>query len=333
MTGSDDIHRLVRPRSAADEAQARRREAHAWLIRLKPGVATTDDLADFRKWAGQTKAHAAAFADARRLWDGVGPAAHSAAAEADRTGIKAPVTQDRALLRRRQFLGGALAAAAAASYAAVAPPMGLWPSLPDLLGADYRTSKGEQRQLALAGGASFEMNTQTSIAIANPYMVTLLSGEGAVTIGAQELQVVAGTGSMRGSHASFCVRNDGDRIRVTCLEGAIDVTVGDQVATIKRREQVVYSSGALERAVTVDPELVAAWRTGYLKFQDTPLGDVVAEANRYRRGKIIIASSALGQRLVNARFRLDQIEDIVPKLAEAFGASATSLPGGVVILS
>lgn len=321
----------MRPRSAADEAETRRREAHAWLVRLKPGLATTADLDDFRAWAAQSKAHALAFADARRLWDEVGPAARSTAADLAAL-VSAP--KPRALLQRRQFLGGSLAAAAAAaSYVAVSPPMGLWPSLPDLLGADYRTSKGERRQVALADGASIEMNTQTSIAIENPHVVELLSGEGAMTSAAQEIQVVAGSGRTRASNASFCIRHDGDRVRVTCLDGSIDVTMGAQMVTVAAREQVSYSRAGLERAIAIDPELVAGWRTGYLKFQDTPLTDVVAEANRYRRGRIIVAGHALGQRLVNARFRLDQIEDIVPKLADAFGASTTSLPGGVVILS
>src|SRR5262249_58154354 len=96
----------------------------------------------------------------------------------------APLRQARrGHIGRRAFMGGAIAASAAAAYVAIRPPLELWPSLSELA-ADYRTAPGEQRSIVLAGGASVELNTRTSIVLRPSTEATerieLISGETAV---------------------------------------------------------------------------------------------------------------------------------------------------------
>jgi transmembrane sensor len=321
-----------------DEAERRQREALDWVIRLLPGTATTADLEEFRRWSGRSPAHARAFAEARRLWQ--------ATAEAGRTVLEregAPVLARREEARarrvgRRFVLGGALAGGvAAAGYLMVRPPFGLWPSLPEMLEADYRTVTGEQRRLVLADDVSVELNTQTSIALraddGSAGRIELLSGEGAITTRARPFEVIAGPGLAQASTATFTIRWDGESVRVTCVSGAVDVICGRTRASVGAGQQVAYSAAGLGATVAVDPAVVTAWRSGFLVFHDAPLSEVIAEVNRYRRGRIVLVNAALGRRLVNARFRLDRIDDIVTKLTNAFGATATTLPAGVVILS
>lgn len=303
-------------------------------MRLRSGSATTGDLDEFKRWAGQSRAHAQSFAEARRFWEALAPAGRNVMARGDASVLVGDRAAPQGRIGRRAFLGGALGASAvAASYAIVHPPLNLWPALPELLRADYRTSTGEQRQLRLADNVSIEMNTRTSIAVADEHRIELISGEGAIVSGSQLFEVAAGKGSARCSNATFCIRRDGGTVRVTCLDGQVHVACGETATVLAARQQIRYSDAGLGQAVAIDPETVAAWRTGNLVFHDTPLGDVVAEANRYRGGRIVVANEALGRRLVNARFRLDQIDDLVPKLTNAFGATAMSLPGGIVILS
>jgi ferric-dicitrate binding protein FerR (iron transport regulator) len=76
-----------------------------------------------------------------------------------------------------------------------------------------------------------------------------------------------------------------------------------------------------------------AWRRRVLVFDNRPLSYVVAEINRYRPGRLVLTSDALGARMVRARFSLNQLADAATLIREAFGARVTELPGGIVLLS
>ncbi|KAG0925779.1 hypothetical protein G6F31_018622 [Rhizopus arrhizus] len=62
-------------------------------------------------------------------------------------------------------------------------------------------------------------------------------------------------------------------------------------------------------------------------------GQVVAELNRYRRGRLGLMHDQLGRRLVQARFSLAQVADAERLIRDAYGAHVTRLPAGVVLLS
>jgi transmembrane sensor len=228
------------------------------------------------------------------------------------------------------------ASAAAAAYVAVRPPLDLWPSLAEL-SADYRTAVGEQRQVALAAGATIVMNTRTSLALRpdvdDVARIELIAGEGVLSTGAYPLEVVAGDGSARGVGATFDIRRDGGEVSVTCLDGEVSVVCGASSSTLAGGHRVSYSNGRLGPVSAVEPALAASWREGFLVFRDTRLDEVVAEINRYRRGRIVLVGEALGRKTVNGRFYLSRLDDAVEKLRNAFGAHVTSLPGGVMILS
>ena len=69
-----------------------------------------------------------------------------------------------------------------------------------------------------------------------------------------------------------------------------------------------------------------------LVFRSTPLADAVAEINRYRSGRIFVTNAALGRRLFNARFPIANVDGVVAQIQQVFGASVTTLPGGIVLL-
>ncbi|SEH55140.1 FecR family protein [Magnetospirillum fulvum] len=319
------------------KTRQRRDEASLWVVRLMPGNATVDDLEEFKRWSARSPYHAQAFREARRLWEAAKVAGREVEERtATRLSFPRPANRDPRV-GRRAFLGGMATAAAAAGYGLVQPPLGLWPSLSDMLDADYRTSTGERRRIDLAGNVSIEMNTQTSIAMrpgdSGADRIELMSGEGVVTTQAKALEVISGAGRVWGRDAAFNVRQDMGMSKITCLQGTIRVVCGTVEASLGARQQVSYTARGMGAVVSVDPAALTAWRTGFLVFHDTPLRDVVAETNRYRRGRIVLANAELGDRVVNARFHLDRIDDVIEKMANAFGATATSLPGGVVILS
>jgi transmembrane sensor len=310
------------------------REAQDWMMRFAAGGADRAELEIFKQWSACHPAHAEAFARACRLWDALGPAAAVVAA-----GRASHRVASRPQMGRRAFVGGALAASAAvAAYVAIRPPLGLWPSVSELT-ADYRTGIGEQRSIPFAGGSLVELNTRTSIALrpglGGSERIELIVGEAVVTAGRDTrrmVEVMAADSRATATDATFNMRYEGTTVRTTCVAGEIDVECRGRSARLQSRQQIVYSPDGLGRVTSVDPALITAWKDGVLVFHSTPLSEAVAEINRYRSGRIILTNAALGRRLFNARFRIENIDGVVAQIQQIFDADVTMLPGGIVLL-
>lgn len=307
------------------------REARAWLLTLTSGRATAADAEAFRAWLRASAAHEAAFADQKRIWQGLAPALREELAAG--AGVAARRRQP-AVGGRRAFLGGALAAAA--GYLALRPPLGLWPGL-DELGADYRTAAGEQRRLALGDALEVEMNTQTRINVASAAdggaLIELADGEAQIRSGATAAQVVAGKGRITARDAVFNLRYIGGQARLCCLSGTARLVHEQGVFDVGPNRELRYDDARVQPPAKVDPDIVTAWRQGWLVFDQQPLAQVVDELNRYRRGRLVLMNEQLGKRLVQARFSLAQVADAERLIRDAYGARITHLPAGVVLLS
>lgn len=310
------------------------RQAHDWVVCFSRGNASPADLAAFRQWSARHPAHVEAFERACRLWKAIGPA-HEILA-----GGSAAVIADRPRrTARRAFLGGALAASAAGvAVAVVRPPLGLWPSWPELA-ADHRTAIGEQRSVTLAGGPSLQLNTRTSIAVrplaGGADRIELISGEAAIeTTSAMRgtIEVVAADGRVTASDAAFNMRHERGLVVTTCVAGRVEVAQGNNAARLQPGEQVVYSPAGLAAVTKPDLATVNAWKDGLLVFHMTPLDEAIADINRYRSGRIILTNAALGRRPLSARFRVAHVEEAVAHIQRVFTAQVTSLPGGIVLL-
>jgi transmembrane sensor len=317
----------------SDPHETLRRQAKDWVVHVATGEATQADLQALERWCVQSPLHAKAYAQACRLWGMLGSPLEAVARSRDPRSVARLPT-----MGRRAFLGGAVAATAAvtAGVMVARPPLDLWPSFNELV-ADYRTGVGEQRKIALAERASIEMNTRTSLNIrgsgTDTDSIELIVGEAAVATGSRPVVVRAAGARISASNAQFTVRCDGPDVRVTCLNGLVDVGYQGQAATVRARQQVAFAAHDLGPAVTVDLEMAAGWRDGLLIFQDDRLSHVIEEVNRYRSGRIVLMNAELGQRRVSARFKLARLDAVLIQFQEAFGAKVTPLAGGFVLLS
>jgi transmembrane sensor len=316
-------------------------EALERLVRATSGHATVGDLHELEAWRERSVAHAKAYRSAIAIWEALGRAAGESVTAQDRAMIAGEVrARSQALSRRNVLVGGAMTAAAAASVgiAIVRPPLGLWPSLSDLM-ADYRTDAGEQRTITFAEGISVAMNTRTSM-VRHPAgsgeSIELLAGEAVFSSALKSsglLTAVAANGQVIAEAAQFNLRYDGDAVRVTCLEGSVRVECHNETAGLRAGEQLAYSTRGISSVAAIDPAAVTVWRQGLLIFRDEPLTRVVDEVNRYWRGRIILLNGDLGRRRVTVRIELARIGEVISYIRSVFGADARTLAGGVVILT
>jgi transmembrane sensor len=328
--------------SSSERSESVSNEARNWAIRLRSGEVSQVDIEAFARWRSESPAHRRAVAEINAQWDALRLAARNLAARQDRVvAVSNFVSSDRGF-SRRAWLGGAMAASiGGAAYLLARPPLDLWPSLSELA-ADYRTDVGEQRQVAFADEISVEMNTRTSLAVSGTgaeRRIELVAGEIAVTTGlgttspSQPFVVVAGQGRTTAAQARFDLRHEGQRVAVVCLEGEVRVECQGNVATLKASQQVAYGARGLHDVASADGQVVEAWRRGLLVFDNKPLSQVIPEINRYRRGRIVLINEEIGRLSLDATFRLDRIDEVVPKIADIFSLKIRTLPGGVVLLS
>jgi transmembrane sensor len=239
---------------------------------------------------------------------------------------------------RRALLGGGLAAAAAAgAYVVVKSPLELWSSLAEV-SSEYRTEKGEQRYFPLSQALTVEMNTQTSLsryAVAGGYGLKLITGEVAITAklnNRERFQLVASGCRLIASQAQFNVRYEGGKVCVTCTSGTLQVETPQRISQLTSRHQVTYEGRETSPVVAVDPIVVTSWRTGNIILHDVSLGDAVAEINRYRPGRIVVANSELKQQRVNTVLQVSDLRDVVALIRRMTGAHATEV-GNFVLLT
>jgi transmembrane sensor len=323
------------PSDQQNELDPLTREAIDWVVRLRSGEATTEDAEALKRWQSQSAAHEEALRRAAKLWHGF-----KAVAERENSVTRLPIAR-RALhgkqIARRAFLGGAIAASAA-GYLVVRPPLGLWPSLQEL-SADYRTAKGEQREITLGPDVLMTLNTSTSVAVRANFdepRIELISGEAAITTKApltKPVVLVARDGRIVATEARYNARCIDDVVSIACLTGTVDVERGSQSIRIKANQQISYTSVGLGLPINADVAQATSWQTGLLVFHDKTLTDVVEEINRYRPGRIVITNSDLRRRIVNATFHADQLDNFLVQAQELFGAKVTHLPAGVTLLS
>jgi transmembrane sensor len=330
MTADDEVSGLT----------AVQREAYDWISRFMRGDMSAGDIAAMKAWYGQSPGHAAAYAEARRVWKALGPIASARMQPgAEASPVVTAIPARRGLsgpLGRRAFIGGALAASAA--YMLAKPPLDLWPSYSELI-ADYRTAAGEHKQLTLADAVSLDLNTKTSISVrsqtGDQTQIDFVTGEAAFSTGgvASELTVFAGAGRVVTTRSDFNLRSDGAQVSITCLAGSLNVIWNDKVTRIDARQQLAYTDRDVGQVATVEPDDVTAWRRGQLVFERTPVAEVVAEINRYRSGRIVLMNDEIGKRHLTARLSTSQTDRIVTQIVHIFGAKARHLPGGVVVLT
>lgn len=305
------------------------REAQAWVVRLGSHQATEDDARAFRRWCAQSRTHAQVFTQAREVWRSMAPAALHLRQEEERAARRRmPVAGRRALL------GGAVAASVA--YLVVSPPLGLWTSVAEW-SADYHTDTGEQREVALGDGVVLQLNTRTRVNMQHEGRdgIELVAGEAEVVAdasGATRIRVAAEGGAVSAVRARFNIRNIDGEVCVTCLAGEVDVVRGAQRARLDAGRQLRYGAAGLGPVAAVDTGAVSAWRRRQLVFNQVPLAEVVAEVNRYRHGRLVLTSEALGRSKVQASFSIDRLDDVAFLVRDVYGAQLTQLPGGIVLL-
>jgi transmembrane sensor len=187
-----------------------------------------------------------------------------------------------------------LAAAAAALLALVT--LRYWSSM---VSDSYVTGIGEQRTIQLADGSTVELNARSKLQVHltdRQRDVLLLDGQALFRVAKDKQRpfvVHVGDAQVRAVGTEFDIYKKPAATVVTVVEGrveAYDRSSSDAAAPVllSAGEQLTVMPHAAAKPTAADPAVATAWVQKRLMFEETPLGEVAEEFNRYNRRPLAI---------------------------------------------
>jgi len=309
-------------------AEATEEFAARWLVRREePGWSPEDERA-FAVWMNESMANRAAFWRLEHGWRLADPV--DALYE-----IAAAPTNRLPLWRRLPNVNWTVAAGAIAATVILGLCSLLWLHAPDAERPNstaYQTARGGRGTIRLGDGSKVELNTATSLragAAPDAREVWLDRGEAYFDIvhrPDRRFVVHAGPQTITVLGTRFSVRREGASVTVAVLSGRVRVEDSNamdsgRAALVGRGDVAIARDHAtLVASATVDKvEAMTAWRDGMLMFDATPLGDAVAEFNRYNSIPIRIPDPSLRQLRIGGSFQTRDASAFLDLLHTAYG--------------
>lgn len=289
------------------EADRIREEATRWFVVLHETPADPSPRADFEWWLHADPRHADAYGRLQRLW---GASGHVPSI------VRSP---EPSLSRRKMLQSGALAAAGVAGLLGAGRlVLGPHPL------ADHVTGTGERRTIALSDGSVVDLSAATALDIrfdAGQRRVELLAGEAFFQVAPDRqrpFRVFAGGGSATALGTAFAVALGDERARITVTEHTVLVRGQSDQVRVTEGHAATFGAHGVGAVTSGDPGSLA-WRDGRLAFVARPLGEVVAELNRWSRGTVIVTDKELARTPVtlmigteDADHAMEQIAAVIP---------------------
>lgn len=348
--------------SSAQNREQLEQEAVAWYARLASGEMSAEERAQFAAWKNLSPGHEKADRKIRKLWQLLpaaltagealgGPAAMGArkGSEEGAKIISLETARHQAGKNASDNPGPAKPYAAGivrrgigwAAVASLLLAIGL-SYFPDYLHhplADYRTLIGEQNTVHLADGSTVYLNTDTAVDVSlteHERRIALLQGEAEFEVAhdsTRPFRVIAGRTSTEAVGTRFTVRYADSAGEVTLLEGRVRTIHATDRGNmiIKPGERLAFDEDRLGEVSSADPSIADAWRRGRLVMNFAPLQDVVAEINRYRRGRVILLEPVLAQSKIHVSIELEHIDDWLDALDGALPVRVRHV-GNIVLL-
>ena len=306
---------LLRDKISAD---TRKDAAVDWFLRRSAGPLTAEEADAFEAWLAHDPQNEETYAALDLVWSATSEVEGHPVVSARNQVLIKQVNRARAT---RRTLTAALAAvilggAGAGWYTLVAPK--------PLATQAFETAVGQQATVTLPDGSRITLNTDTVVhtrADPNRRLVYLDKGQAFFRVAKDRRHpfvVTAAGRTVTALGTAFDVRVEHGALKVVLVEGKVRVESAPvRAVTAKTRPGAATApidAGASPRAteMTAGSELVApddadwrltrtdvnretSWLRGQVTFDDAPLGDIVAELNRYSARKFVIEDEQLAK--------------------------------------
>ncbi|WP_323718090.1 FecR family protein [Paracoccus aminovorans] len=308
--------------SAEAERDGLSLEALQWFVAMQDEATAAPRRRAFATWIADPE-HAAAYARAEALWarfEMVRP-------EYERMRRAGRIGQGGGIGRREALLGG------------LAATVGLSLGWRWARQSDYSAGIGQGRSLVLADGSRVELGPDAGISVElTPEARRIRLDRGQVWFqvapdAARPFAVEAGAGRVVALGTAFDVNLRAGQVVVTVTEHAVSVSAGEAApVTLGQGWQMSYGARGLVPGRPVDTQAATGWRQGRLVFDEVPLREVLAELQRYRRGRILLLDDAVGALPVTAIFDASDADAALSHIARILPIRVREAAGLVVLV-
>jgi transmembrane sensor len=309
-----------------------RAEARHWVVRLaEPDVGPADHRA-FDEWLAGPAERGEAYKRALL--------AHSLAGD-----LKANFAEDLRASRtrpRRAPMWSAFAAATAIAASLVVAVLPIIPAAP--VRPDVTTDVAEVREVVLPDGSMVTLGAAMALEVefsARARRVKVGDGEAYFKVAhdaARPFFVGTRGATVRVVGTEFEVKSSEAAVRVTVSRGIVEVTERPKLASLDLRptalrlvagqEVVVDQASDRKPQIVMASDAPAPWRDGFLSYDDVPLSEVVADANRYSRTAVHLADVSLGDLRVTGSYPMGQLDQMLASLDAALPVDIQRQPDG-----
>lgn len=316
-------------------------QASFWFARLQADDVGEEERRRFQDWFHADPQHAEAYERTQKLWMLLEmPAERVHARVSAELSTPEPVRPPLALSKKNRASGGMRHAYPIFAGLGLLMVIAVW-QMPPLIQnrqSDYYTEPGEQVSVNLEDGSRLTLNTDTALKLhfsPEERRIELLRGEAYFEVAANKARpfiVHGGRAHARAVGTAYSVGKFGDDLRLAVSEGTVEFSAGAESAPVGAGQQADYRQGRIGAVLKLDGDDMFAWRRGQLVFNHQPLAQVLAELNRYRRGRIVVLNAALAERVVSGVFNCRDAGAVLEALKATMHAQAIDLPGGLILL-
>ena len=332
-------------------AQQIKDEAYEWYLLLHGSEATSEDRSAFEQWRVADPRHDDAYDRAATVWTALG---NLDTKDLDPDVARRPAV-DRTmewLARRLDQLSFAprwqvLAGGGGVAFVVSAIVLAWWAAggrTPEVMNpprvADYATDVGETRSVTLADGTVATLGAATRLRTeisAGERRIFLSRGAAIFEVfpdSGRPFSVAAGMVTATALGTLFEVRMNGDVVRVAVDEGRVEVAkpfmIGGRASSMLTRNelaagQFITAVEALnaDPVAALDEAAFGAWRDDRLDYVGATLRELIADANRYSKRRIVVEgdTAAFDGMRVTAFFDGKDIDSMLALLPSLFSVT------------
>ncbi|WP_165187512.1 FecR family protein [Caulobacter soli] len=317
--------------------------AAGWHARLGSGRASDSERREFDAWIDAAPEHQDAWARTQNAWALVGELAdHPALAQARRSARRPPASR----LWAPVAIAASLAAAVALglTWKTMAPPISPPAGEVQLAAISYMTPVGKVSRIALSDGTIVMLDADSAMSAVfdgKVRRVTLSRGRAQFQVAhdaAHPFVVTAQGRSVTALGTVFDVDLEPAAVTVTLLQGKVavrDLTARQDArqAILTPGERLVASGDGGWSRRAIDTTQAARWLNGDLVFDESELGLVAAELNRYSNRKLVLADARLIHTPISGVFRAGDPEALAEGLEASGVARVTRRASDQIVLS
>ena len=212
--------------------------------------------------------------------------------------------------------------------------LGVWAINPTISSNTYTTNYAENKRFDLSDGSSVHLNANTTLLTSfrlHSREMRLEKGEASFTVkhGWRPFTVAVNHSEVLDIGTVFNISKWDQSSVTSVLEGEVEVHNAGKANRLISGQSMAISDSGLGVPYQANMEMVTAWQTGKIIFNQTPLKEAIASIQRYRKAPIQLDPRVEHMRITGI-YDVNKIESLLDSMDAMFPVKVTRLDAGEI---